>query len=132
MDVATEIETLDPVAYDYEFISELEVYVAIQKLKNYKSAGNSYVTGELVRELGKCNYFVEYLTFMFNHICRSGLPNSWNKLKLTSLFKGKGDSTLATNYRGLCIMNTIPKLYAIVLNEKVREATVQLQLRAPT
>lgn len=72
------------------------------------------------------------LTFVFNQVCKTGLPQSWNQLKLTSLYKNKGDSKLATNYRGLCIMSTVAKLYALALNHKIEMATVTLGLRAPT
>lgn len=107
---------VEGIEFDDAFFTAAEVEGGVKLLKNYKSAGNSFITGELVKALADTPPFIDFLTFMFNHVCHCGLPSSWNSLKLTSLYKNKGDKQTAANYRGLCIMDTIPKLYALLLN----------------
>lgn len=55
-----------------------DVELAIRKLKNNKSSGSSFITGELVKQLGRNESVIEFLAFVFNHVCKTGLPVSWN------------------------------------------------------
>ena len=44
-----------------------------------------------------------------------GIPEQWNTSRVTPVFK-KGDDTLAANYRPICVMGPLAKLYATCLN----------------
>ena len=84
-------------------------------LKNNKSLGNTFVTPEILKYFN-CTPLCECLALMFNYVGEQGVPNGWNVLNVTSLYKNKGARDDAHNYRGLSVMSTIPKLYSIVLN----------------
>ena len=48
-----------------------------------------------------------------------GFPSSWRKGIINPIFK-KGDDSIVNNYRGITLMNTEYKLYAMVLGERLR------------
>lgn len=50
---------------------------------------------------------------------------------MTSIYK-KGDATMASNYRGLSVLPTLPKLLAHTLLARLEEFSEQHELRAPT
>lgn len=46
------------------------------------------------------------------------MPVEWNTLSIISLHK-KGSTTDPNNYRGLSIMNVFPKLFSLILHNKL-------------
>lgn len=58
---------------------------------------------------------------MLNKIWRDGgIPEEWNKGIICPIFK-KGEEDDVRNYRGITLMNTTYKIYANLLNEKLKE-----------
>ena len=60
-----------------------------------------------------------------------GVTASWNVLRMSSLYKGKGDVSDPNKYRGLSVMTTLPKVYSVILNAKVCEQARERGLRTP-
>jgi len=64
--------------------------------------------------------WIAYLCHIFNVVfCDGEYPLEWQASKLTILFK-KGDRMNCGNYRGLSIMDTLSKVYDILLNERLK------------
>ena len=51
---------------DHDFITVSDLEQAIAKLKNNKSSGNSFITGELLKTLSASPQFMACIHFMFN------------------------------------------------------------------
>ena len=54
------------------------------------------------------------LTHLFNIVFNSLYPEEWRFAKIITLFK-KGDTSECGNYRGISVMNSIPKIYDYIL-----------------
>lgn len=108
-----------------------EIDVCLAKLKSRKSSAGLFVTGELLRAV-ETTGFTASVTALFNAVAVHGMPRGWNKLKLTSLYKGKGDELCGGNYRGISVMGIIPKLYSMCIYNKLYEVSLSSSLRAPT
>ena len=67
---------------------------------------------------------------MFNKFLTIGVPQSWNELALTSLYKNKGLKTDPGNYRGLSVMNVFAKMYTTMLHAKMAKVADEKGLRA--
>ena len=63
--------------------------------------------------------WVNNLTEIFNQVFDGETyPEDWTISKLTVLFK-KGDASLCDNYRGISVMNSISKLYDMILPKRL-------------
>jgi hypothetical protein len=47
------------------------------------------------------------------------IPRDWLKVKVISLFK-KGNRNISGNYRGISLLDSVYKLYARILNQKLK------------
>ena len=54
------------------------------------------------------------LTHLFNIVFNSLYPEEWRFAKIITLFE-KGDTSECGNYRGISVMNSIPKIYDYIL-----------------
>ena len=71
------------------------------------------------------------LTTLFNMISKKGIPIDWNTITVTSLHK-KGPVNDPSNYRGLAVMQCLPKLYSTILYNHLVVDADNSDLRAPT
>ena len=94
-----------------------EVAAQIKKMKPHKACGPDGVPPSVSRLLPI--QWILTITTLFNAIfCTGAYPVSWSTTKLFMIFK-KGSRLLPNNYRGISIMNTISKLYDMVLCERL-------------
>ena len=48
-----------------------------------------------------------------------GFPESWNEGVIAPIYK-KGEKSIVSNYRGITLLNTTNKVYAMCLEEKFK------------
>lgn len=61
-------------------------------------------------------------TGLFNHVLHSGeIPSSWLVGKIVPLYKKKGDSTKAENYRGISLLSCFGKMFTSLVNTLLTE-----------
>ena len=76
-----------------------EVEVRVGKLKNGKAAGQDEVTGEMIK--GGGNRVVDWVWRLCSMALESGVgPEDWRSAVIVPLYKGKGERTECSNYRG--------------------------------
>ena len=95
---------------------------ALTTLKNGKTADSHGIVAELFTKATVDGHFLlaPYLTHIINCIFESGnYPDREATGMIISIFKGSGDDSLCTNYRGITIITVISKLYATMLNERL-------------
>ena len=98
-------------------ISVNEVIEAIKGLKSNKASGPDGVSPGVF----KCmpDSWVNSLTILFNQVFEEGIyPKCWSLSKLSVLYK-KGNAALCDNYRGISVMNSIAKLYDMILGKRL-------------
>jgi len=55
-----------------------------------------------------------------------GIPEKWTKGITSPIYK-KGDKKEAKNYRGITLMDTAYKIYASILNEKMKKMAERME-----
>jgi hypothetical protein len=91
--------------------------MGISLLKNNKALGNCNISPEVIKQL-RSQPFCELILLLFNNITKLGMPDDWNTLDIVSLHK-KGSIDDPNNFRGLSVMHTFAKLFAICVNSKL-------------
>jgi hypothetical protein len=94
----------------------------IKETKNWKATGPDGINMELIK------YAVLLLHWrLFRNQCRLTykVPESWKIAEVMSLFK-KGDRREYKNYRGISLLNTVYKIYARVVNKRLRKVSEAL------
>src|SRR5678816_1578033 len=92
------------------------------KGKKGKSAGMDGVRMEMLKNGGIG--VEEWLYRLYNICWRSGeVPQDWEDGCLVPLYKGKGDRMECGNYRGICLLSVVGKVYGRILIERVRGLT---------
>ena len=100
-------------------IGETEVRVAINELKNNKSAGIDNIKNEHIT-CTSCQMILIY-TKLFNLIFDTAIiPDSWSVGVIKTIYK-KGDPTLPQNYRPITILSCLGKLFTSVINNRLNE-----------
>lgn len=101
-----------------ESITTDEVTVQIKKMKADKACGPDGIAPG-VFQLLPANWIV-ILTVLFNSVFLSAsYPVSWTTAKFFTIFK-KGNRQEARNYRGISVLNSITKVYDLILCERLR------------
>ena len=96
------------------------VLKAISKMKAGKAAGPSGIIIEMIEAAGL--QLICSLTSLFNSIVYERVvPNDWHVSFIINLFKGKGDTLLRENYRGLKLQEHVMKVLEHILNTIIRE-----------
>ena len=110
---------------DEEEISEL-----IKKLKKRKAAGIDEIKGEAF--INGMQHITCHLTRIFNQ-CINGeqIPEEWRSTKIWPIYK-KGPKDQPENYRGISISNSIYKLWASLLCERLTEEVETLSILPDT
>ena len=86
--------------------------MAIEKLKNQKSAGIDHIPAELIKAGGReIRYEIHKLIYIWN---KEELPEEWKELVIVLIYK-KGDKTDRCNYRGISFLPTTYKLLSNIL-----------------
>ena len=80
-------------------------------MKRNKALGLMWLSPELLTQHQDTSLYTA-LAEVLNTAMAKGVPPHWNTLYLTSIFK-KGDPHDAGNYRGISVMNFIPKVFAL-------------------
>lgn len=98
-------------------ISLYELCIGVKKLKTCKAAGPDGVTNEFLINLPG-NWLLFIVNF-FNRILQSEVvPDSWSDIILRMLHK-KGSLIDPNNYRPIALLNTITKLFTLIMNRRV-------------
>ena len=72
----------------------------VGKLKNRKASGKDEITGELIK--GGGYWVVNWIWRLCNIAFESGVVSEdWIPAVIVPLYKGKGERTECTNYRGI-------------------------------
>ena len=58
-----------------------------------------------------------------NMAFESGVPENWRLAVIVPLYRGKGERTECSNYRGIGLLSVIGKIYAGILVDRVRKET---------
>ena len=104
-----------------EKISVEEVRECIRKLKNRKAPGICGITGEMLKAGG--DVVVQWLHRIFCMAWGSGtVPADWRKAQIVPVHK-KGSRTQCKNYRGISLLSVPGKVYATVLDKRIRAIT---------
>ena len=97
------LTNVSPVCGPSERISALEVGVAIEKMKQGKSAGPTGVVAEMLKAAGKTGTL--WMTDVCNAVVKDGkVPEDWSRSWMVNVYKGKGDAADALtcgSYRGI-------------------------------
>lgn len=101
------------------YITDEELEQHIQKLKRNKAAGPDGIKAEAIRALDERSK--RAIKNIMNK-CLGGnpIPKEWREARIFTIHK-KGDSKVASNYRGIAIGNISYKLYAKILNSRLEE-----------
>jgi hypothetical protein len=96
-------------------IESLELFGVLNNLKNNKAPGPDGITYEFYKNIPPCSYN-ELLNTLNKIFLSEKIPSNFNKAIMIPLFK-KGDPLIASNYRGLSLLNSLSKIFnSIILN----------------
>lgn len=110
--------------------TDSEMDHALQAMKTGRAADEHGITAEVLRLLkGRAGA----LTALFNRFLDEGFPGLDTGLdcsRLLPLYKGKGSTADLDNFRGISILPTLSKLYAMLLERRLSRALEAAGLRA--
>ena len=87
------------------------------KLKNEKAPGKNEVTKEVTDGVDRV---VDFFWRVCNKTFESGVMLKDRRSSvIVSLYKGKGESTESSNYRGISLSSVVKKTYAGILVDRV-------------
>ena len=95
-----------------------EVTVAIRSLKNNKSSGRDHILNEYIKH--SHDYFIYAIVDFFNLLLLSGFtPLEWSVGIICPIYKGKGDTSVVDNYRGITLLSCFSKMFTSCLNNRL-------------
>ncbi|XP_047109276.1 uncharacterized protein LOC124777805 [Schistocerca piceifrons] len=104
-----------------EIISRNEMKNSLQKIKNGRSAGHDRITPEMVKHMGEKGH-VELLR-VFNMAWKDKkVPDDWKETIVFPFYRD-GDRSLCESYGAISFLNTAAKVYARILEERIRKGT---------
>ena len=87
-------------------------------MKNNKAVGPDGIPNEFLKAGG--DVLNNAITQLYNKIHeKETTPKSWDLGLMNILYKGKGDISDMSNYRGITINNSISKLFANIMNSRI-------------
>lgn len=114
--VVTENENVEVI--DVDPITKEELDEVFKETKNRKSTGPDGINMELLKYGGILLHF--RLLHLINQCWRNcKIPEAWTTAEIISLFK-KGDRNNCENYRGISLLNSIYKVYAKIINKRLK------------
>ena len=110
----------DTAPIDTSPFTEQELMTALARLKNRKAPGPDQLPSEIwkyaPREVHKA--LLAHFTKAFRN---AESPRSWKVADIVMIFKGKKkDPTLPTSYRPISLINTVYKIYACLLHQRLK------------
>ena len=119
IDTRTEAEEREEKVSDE--ITEDEVRRVIRKIKSGKASGVCGIQGELLKAGGEVT--VKWLQEIYSMVWRTGVvPRDWRRAVIIPIHK-KGSRKLCKNYRGVSLLSIPGKVFASILNNRVRKVT---------
>lgn len=98
-----------------------EIQCAAKKLKGGKAPGPDGIPAEVIKEIVLKR--PEILLQMYNRCLLEGVfPEQWKRQFLVLIGKGNGDTTSASAYRPLCLLDTAGKLLEAMIKPRIQEA----------
>ena len=108
---------VSPVCGPSEWISALELGVAIEKMKQGKSVGPTGVVAEILKAAGEIGTL--WMTDVCNAVVKDGeVPEDRSKSWMVNVYEGKGDALTCGSYRGIKLLE-----HAMKVLEKLIEGT---------
>jgi hypothetical protein len=104
--------------YDNDAITLDELEETIKNLKNGKAPGDNNVSSEFYKYVS-VNFKLRLVNFLNNIYANGTIPRRWNNATAVPIFK-KGDKKDPKNYRGISLLNACYKIYAKILNGKLK------------
>ena len=99
-------------------ITAQEISKCIKNLKTGKSSGEDKTLNEYIKSTE--GIFLPTYEKLFNSVFDSGnIPNAWLEGVIIPIYKHKGDSNVAANYRPITILSCLGKLFTAVLNQRL-------------
>ena len=108
-------------------ISNGEILLAINKIKNNKSPGSDNILNEHI----KCttDMFLPIYTKLFNLVLDTGIvPESWALGDILPIYKNKGSIHLPENYRPITLLSCLGKLFTSVMNNRLNKFVEHYEL----
>ena len=96
--------------------TDYEIKRAIASQSNLKAVGLDFIPAELYKN--NCTFFTNHLEKIFKHYNNSELPKDW-KQGIIALFFKKGKENDINNYRPICLLQTIYKIWATILTNRL-------------
>ena len=113
-------EIVSRVCGPIERISALEVGVAIEKMKQGKSAGPLGVAAEMLKAAGETGTL--WMTEVCNDVVKDGkIPEDWSGSWMVNFHKGKGDALTCGSYRGIKLLEHAMKVLERVIEGRMRK-----------
>ena len=107
-------------------ITESEIRKAAKKLKNNKSPFSDKIRNEMIK--ASIDTLMPVYEKLFNSILNQGtMPQTWCGGLITPIYKSGGRSDPA-NYRGICVSSCLGKLFCSILNQRLLEYIVSLNI----
>ena len=115
-------------AFEFKRITDEEIKRAIRKLSPYKAPGPNEISNSIlthcVNELTPFLGPIYRAVFMHKHY-----PIKWKRYTTAVLWKGgRADYTIPESYRPIALLDTIAKVMASVVKDKIQYHTERLQL----
>ena len=102
-----------------EVIHHEEIDCCIKRLKTDKASGLDCISNEYIKSTK--TLLLPVYTKLFNIIYDTGkFPHSWSVGVIKPIYKNKGDDKKPSNYRPICILSCLGKLFTMVLNERLK------------
>lgn len=105
--------------YTGDPITLTEVQEAVKQMKNRKATGLDNINIELIK-YGGIMLHLRILHLVNECWKQRKIPEEWQTAEVISLYK-KGNRSLCENYRGISLLNVAYKLYARVINNRLKK-----------
>ena len=116
-----EVQVEETVEETVEEITLEEIRRSIARLKNRKTPGVCDISGEMLKAGGEV--VVEWLHRIMNRAwMNSMVPDDWRKALVVPVHK-KGSKVQCKNYRGISLLSIPGKVYAKILDKRMRDIT---------
>ena len=78
----------------------------------------------MVKMRSQERWVVDWFWRLYNRAFESGgVPEDWRSAMIVPLYKGKGERTECSNYKSICLLNMVEKIYAWILVNRVHKMT---------